>query len=281
MKPLTGVIIQARTTSTRLPGKVLKELPWGSGITALGQVIRRLKRASSLDRIIVATTENREDEAIVEIARKEKVHYFRGSEKDVLSRYYYAAKENGLDTVVRVTSDCPCIDPDFIDRVVEELFESGMDYVSYSGARRFPRGLDGEAFTMKALERNFIEAKKDFEREHVTPYIYMTGQFRLKRLDAPEEFSAPEIRVTLDTIEDYALLCTVYDYLYPQNPFFGAGDIVGLFKARPWLKFINEKVVQKKILSSLEEELREAEILLDLQDLKRARDFVRERIVSP
>lgn len=281
MKPLiTGAIIQARTTSSRLPGKVLKELPWGSGVTVLEQVIRRLKRARSLEKIIIATTVNPEDDGIVEIAEKEQVAHFRGSEKDVLSRYYYAARENGLDTVVRVTSDCPCIDPEVVDLVVKELFQSGVDYATNSAKRSYPHGLDTEVFKMEALERSFKEAKKDFEREHVTPYIYMTGQFSIGNVEAPNESFAPEIRITLDTIEDYALLCAVYDYLYKQNPSFSAREIVGLFKAKPWLKLINGKVVQKKIFSSLEEELLEAVNFLDLQDLKRARDFVRERLAS-
>ncbi|MDA8326252.1 MAG: glycosyltransferase family protein, partial [Nitrospiraceae bacterium] len=265
---------------TTLPGKVLKELPYGSSTSALEQVIRRLKRAASLDRIIVATTENPEDDAIVEIARKENVPYFRGPEKDVLARYYQAAKENGLGIIVRVTSDCPCIDPEVVDLVVKDISESGADYASNSLKRTYPHGLDTEAFTMDALERSFKEAKKEFEREHVTPYIYMTGQFQIRNPEAPEEFFAPEIRITLDTIEDYALLCAVYDYLYPGNPLFGVSEIVKLFKVKPWLKFINGKVVQKKIFNSLEEELEEAAKFLDLQDLKRARDFVRERIVD-
>ncbi len=277
---VTGAIVQARTTSTRLPGKVLKELPWGSGISVLEQVIRRLKKARSLDRIIVATTGNREDDSICEIADRENVRYFRGPEKDVLSRYFYAARENGLETIVRVTSDCPCIDPAVVDLVVEEVSGNKVDYASNSLKRTFPHGLDVEAFTMKALERSFKEAEKDFEREHVTPFIYMTGQFQIKNLEAPKEFFAPDIRITLDTTEDYALLCAVYDYLYPRNSFFGVKEIVEIFKVKPWLKFINGKIVQKKIFNSLEEELREAESLLDLQDLKRARDFVRERIAK-
>ncbi|MDA8170585.1 MAG: glycosyltransferase family protein [Nitrospiraceae bacterium] len=280
VKALTGAIIQARTASTRLPAKILKNLPYGSGVSVLEQVIRRLKRAASLDRIIVATTENPEDDAIVELARKENVPYFRGPEKDVLARYYQAAKENGLEVIVRVTSDCPCIDPEVVDLVVKDISESGADYASNSLKRTYPHGLDTEVFTMAALERSFKEAKKKFEREHVTPYIYMTGQFQIRNVEVPEEFFAPEIRITLDTMEDYALLCAVYDYLYPGNPLFGVSEIVKLFKVKPWLKFINGKVVQKKIFGGLTEELEETVKILDLQDLKRARDFIRERIAD-
>ena len=126
-----GAIIQARTASTRLPGKVLKELPCGSGITVLEQVIRRLKGSSRIDDIIVATTKDVEDEKIVEIADKEGVGWFRGSRDDVLSRYFLAAGENDLDIIVRITSDCPCMDPEVVDCVIESYVRGErMDYVS-------------------------------------------------------------------------------------------------------------------------------------------------------
>ena len=276
----TGAIIQARTASTRLPGKILKELPWESGITVLEQVIRRVKKAASLDRIIVATTQNPKDDPVVEIAEKEGVRCFRGPEQDVLERYFRAAEEFGLEMIVRVTSDCPCMDPQVLDLVVKALSDSGADYASNTLERTWPHGLDAEAFTAAALERSFREAKRDFEREHVTPYIYRSGRFKIKKVEAPPESSAPEIRITLDTIEDYALLCAVYDYLYPGDHFFGAKAIVELFRVKPWLKLIYGKVTQKKIFGTLEEELQEAVKLLDLQDLRRAGDLVRERINS-
>ncbi len=271
----TGAIIQARTTSARLPGKVLKELPYGSGVTVLEQVIRRLKKSKSVDMIIVATTANGEDDAIVAISEKEEVGHFRGSEKDVLSRYYHAAKKNSVDTVVRITSDCPCVDPEVVDAVIHSRLTRGVDYASNSLERSYPHGLDVEVFTLDSLERAFKEASEDFEKEHVTPYIYRSGKFSVGKVEAPARYRRPDIRITLDTREDYILLCAVYGFLYDEDPSFGAGPIIALFDAKPWLSAINGAVVQKKIFSSLEEELSEAEKILDLQDLARARDYLR------
>ncbi len=275
-----GVIIQARTTSTRLPEKVLKELPYGSGITVLSQVIRRLRHSSTAKEIIVATTLNAEDDQIVKISEIEKVKHFRGSEGDVLSRYYHAARENSLDIIVRITSDCPCIDPQIVDSIIEKHAQRNTDYSSNTLKRTFPHGLDVEVFNFNILEQTFNEASEDFEKEHVTPFMYRSGKFNIQNIEAPNEYNRPDIRITLDTREDYIALCAVYEFLYSVNPFFGTEEIVGLFKARPWIGMINEKVVQKKIFNSLEEELRAAEKVLALQDLLRARDFVRNRLES-
>lgn len=274
----TGAVIQARLSSTRLPGKVLLDLPYGSGISVLEQVVRRLKGSSRLDEIIVATTKDAEDERIVETAEKEGVGRFRGSRDDVLSRYHLAASENGLDVIVRVTSDCPCIDPSVVDYLIEDYTRDTVDYVSNTLTRTYPRGLDVEVFSFKALEETQRKAEKDSEREHVTPFMYKSGRFRIRNVEAPAELQRPGIRVTLDTREDYALLCAVYDFLYEENPLFGAKEIVELFDNRPWLSLINEGVAQKKTFDTLKEELEEAMRVLDLQDLRRARDFIAKRL---
>lgn len=243
-----GVIVQARTTSTRFPKKVLKELPYGSGITVLEQVIRRLKKSRLVDEIIVATTTNPEDDPIIRISEKEGIKYFRGSEENVLERYYQCAMENKLDIIVRVTSDCPCIDWNIVDAVVEEHLRNKADYTSNTLERTFPHGLDVEVLSFKALEKAYYEASENFEKEHVCPYIYTTNRekFKIVSIEAPNYLTAPDIRITLDTEEDYALLCAVFDYLYPQNNYFQAIDIINLFKIKPWLKLINKKVLQKK-----------------------------------
>ncbi len=262
----TGAIIQARTSSSRLPGKVLHELPYGSGITVLEQVIRRLKKSEQIKKIIVATTVNKEDDKIIEISEKEKVNNFRGSENDVLSRYYHSAKENSLDIIVRITSDCPCLDPQIVDSIIDRHIKNNADYTSNTLKRSYPHGLDVEVFNFEGLEQSFNEAKEDFEREHVTPYIYRLGKFKIQNIEAPEKLKRSDIRITLDTKEDYALLCNVYDYLFRKNTFFDVKDIVNLFKKKPWLKMINRNVLQKKILNSLEDELSEAGKIPDLQD---------------
>ena len=272
-----GAIIQARTSSTRLPGKVLKELPYASNITCLEQVIRRVKKSRKLNAIIIATTKEKQDNEIVNIAKKENVKYFKGSKENVLSRYYFAAKENNLEIIVRVTSDCPCIDAEIMDLTIDNHIKRTADYTTNCLVRTYPHGLDVEVFNFNALEKAHKNATKDYEKEHVTPYINGNPQiFKINEIKAPKELYAPDIRVTLDTEEDYALLCAVYDYLYPKNEYFSAYDIVNLFNEKPWLKLINKKIIQKKIFNSLEEELEEAKRILDLQDLKKARDFIGE-----
>ncbi len=272
----TGAVVQARTSSTRLPGKVLKDLPYGSGITVLQQVIRRLKRASKLDDVVIATTIDKADAAIIKLSEKEDVKWFRGSVEDVLGRYYLAAKENDLDMVVRVTSDCPCLDVRVVDLVVEEHIRVGADYTSTTLKRTFPYGLDVEAFSFGVLQKVHFEAKELFEREHVSPYIYKSKPhaFKICEVQAPEKFYGPDIRITLDTEEDYVLLCAVFDYLYPGNEFFRTEAIIKLFRDKPWLNNINKNVVQKGIFDSVGQEIEEAVRILDLQGLERAKKIL-------
>jgi len=175
-------------------------------------------------------------------------------------------------------SDCPCIDPGIIDLVINEHIKMVADYTSNSSlVRTYPHGFDVDIFNFNALEKAYKNAKKDYEREHVIPYIYRNPHiFKVNQVKAPQELYAPDIRIVLDTEEDYALLCAVFDYLYPKNEYFNAYDIVNLFKEKPWLKLINKKVIQKKIFDTLKGELEEAVKILDLQDLKRARNFLRK-----
>ena len=273
-----GAVVQARTSSTRLPEKVLKELPMGSGVTVLEQVIRRLNQSKKLDEIVIATTEDEADNPIVEIARKEDVRYFRGSLDNVLERYYLAAQENHLDVIVRITSDCPCIDPSIIDTLVENHLENGADYTSNSLIRTFPHGLDVEVVNFRALETAHKDASESSEREHVTPYIYSTHpeNFKINKFKAPKELTAPDIRITLDTEEDYCLLCAVFDYLHQDNEFFPASSIINLFKEKPWLKLINKKIIQKRVFDNLDDEIKAALQVLDLQDMDGAKKFLED-----
>jgi len=243
-----GAITQARTSSTRLPRKVLKNLPYASDITALQQVIRRLKKSKKINEVIVATTINEEDEVIVKLAEKEGVRWFRGSVNNVLERHYLSAKECNLDIVVRVTSDCPCVDPEIVDLLLGQHIKVCADYTSNALARTYPHGLDVEVLNFTALEKAYSEAKNDLEREHVCPYIYKTNPkgFKIKSVKAPDDLTAPEIRITLDEAQDYALLCAVFDHLFFANEYFNAYDVVNLFKDKPWLKFINKKLAERK-----------------------------------
>jgi spore coat polysaccharide biosynthesis protein SpsF len=271
-----GAIIQARTSSKRLPRKVLKELPYNSGITVLGNVIKRLEISKRLDEIIVATTNDPNDDDIIDITRKHNVKCFRGSKQNVLERFYLAAKQNGLDIIVRITGDCPCIDPGIVDSLIDNYMKTNSDYVSNVINRTFPHGLDAEVFSFSSLEEAYRCATTVFEREHVTPYIYQSNpnSFKITPVKAPKHLHGPEIRITLDTEEDYALLCTIYDYLDTTDFSFTAKDIVILFQEKPWLKIINQKVVQKKAFHDLKEELEETVKILDLQELYRAKEYL-------
>ena len=274
-----GAIIQARMSSTRLPGKILKTLPYDSNITALEQVIRRMKRSKQIGEIIIATTTEKEDNEIVKIADKEGVRWFRGSENDLLARYHFALEETELDVIVAVTSDCPCIDAEIVDLVIEKHLSETADFTANWLTRTFPRGLEVEVFSFAALERSFHEAQSDLDKEHIPRYISTTnpGSFRIAQVCAPEELTAPDIRITLDTENDYALLCMLFDHFYSSDPFFFAREIVTLFREKPWLKLINKNSLQKKVFGTLAGEIVEVAKILDFYGLKRAKEFLKEQ----
>jgi len=267
-----SAIVQARTSSTRLPKKVLLNLPYNTNITVLQQVIRRLKKSKKLDSIILATTDEKEDNVLVDIAEKEAINYFRGSKDNVLERFYFAAKQFKVDIIVRITSDCPCVDPEIVDMVVNKHLETNADYTSNAIERTFPHGLDIEVINYGILEKVFYSATKEYEKEHVCPYIYKTNpeRFKINTVSAYEKLYAPDIRVTIDTIEDYTLLCAVFDYLYYNNNFFNTDDLVNLFNQKSWLKNINKNILHKRILTTMDEEIEEAKKLLKMQGLNNA-----------
>ncbi len=270
-----AVIIQARVNSERLHKKIFCKLPFDSNITVIEQIIKRSKKILNIDDVIIATIETK-DNKLENIAKVEGVKIFKGNEYNVLNRFYCAAKENAIDAIIRMTGDNPCIDPLLISTILENHIRNGADYTKTEG---YPIGLDVEVFNFNALEKAHKNATKDYGKEHVTQYINRNPQiFNINIIKAPKELYAPDIRVTLDTEEDYALLCAVYDFLYPKNKYFNAHEIVNLFNQKPWLKLINKKIIQKKIFNTLEEELKEAVKILDLQDLNKARDFLKENL---
>ncbi|NLJ17763.1 glycosyltransferase family protein [Globicatella sulfidifaciens] len=240
-----GAIIQARMGSTRLPEKVMKNL---QGKTVLEHVIERVKQSKLIDEIIIATTTHERDAVIESEALRCGVKAFRGSEDDVLSRYYYAAKENKLDVVIRITSDCPLIDPGVLDEIINYYMKNKFDIVSNAGSdllsRTYPRGLDTEIFSFEVLENAFNNAKEKYQREHVTPYIYeMTRHvFYYKN-----SVDYSKYRWTLDTDEDLKLITEIYRKLYRGKHNFYLSDVVGLFEKYPELNNINAHVEQKKI----------------------------------
>lgn len=244
--PVLAIIVQARMGSTRLPGKVLAHV---QGQTLLAILLERLARVATPHRTVVATTSEAEDDAIESESRRLGVAVHRGSAEDVLARYRDAAAEVGAAEIVRITADCPLIDPAIVDRVVAELRTFGGDYASNTLERTFPRGLDVEAFTRAALESAHVKAQQPFEREHVTPFIYQhPDQFRLQNV--ANDFAEGMERWTVDTPEDLKLVTRILDALLPVQPTFGLAEIRALLAAHPKWRQINAGVTQKALGAS-------------------------------
>lgn len=200
-------IIQARMGASRLPGKMLMDI---AGKPAIAHVVGRVQKATKIDLVVVATTRAPADDAIVDWAKTNGVPCFRGSEQDVLDRYYQAAKEYGADIVVRVTGDCPVADPAVIDRIITAFEEGGVDYVSNTIRPTYPDGLDCEVLSFQALEKAWKEVKLNSEREHVTPYIWKHPElFKLSNVKCQVSGVETDLsaeRWTLDTEEDLEFL---------------------------------------------------------------------------
>jgi spore coat polysaccharide biosynthesis protein SpsF len=245
-EPKIVVITQARMTSTRLPGKVAIEV---AGKTLLEHHLERIGRSRLKTNVIVATTTNDTDDVIADICNKTGTAVYRGSEHDVLSRYYHAACEFEADIVVRVTSDCPLIDPDIIDLTVKAFLSDDHEYDYVSNCRlkqTYPRGLDTEVFAFTALKAAHEEAKQPFEREHVTPFIWQHPErFRLANVYHETDYS--QHRWTVDTPEDLELIELMLDACYPSNPTFGLQDCIDLLQRNPEWEAINRHIEQKKL----------------------------------
>ena len=234
-------IIQARMGGTRLPGKVLAEI---SGRTMLARVVRRVRRAGLLDEVVVATTTAAGDGPIVQQCQRLEVACFCGQEDDVLDRYYRAAAAHGADVVVRITSDCPLIDPEVIDRVVGAFLDRRPDYASNTMRRTWPRGLDTEVITTPALNRAWREAPEPYQRVHVTPYLYQHPEhFRLLAVTGEEDLS--EGRWTVDTREDLDFIRAVYQRMGGDDAF-SWRDVRQLLGEEPSLAELNRHVRQKE-----------------------------------
>jgi spore coat polysaccharide biosynthesis protein SpsF len=224
-------IIQARLGSSRLPGKVLQEV---NGRPLLSYMLERVAAAKRVGQVVVATTDRPQDDKIAEFCQKERVFVFRGNENDVLDRYYQCALELKAESIVRLTSDCPVIDPGIIDDVVETYFSGDYDYVANTvpPVGTYPDGMDVEVFSYAALERAWREAKKPSDREHVTFYFWQNSQiFKTYRHDLKENLS--HYRLTVDYPEDFEAIRAILLGLYQQNPLFSLSDIVTFLKQNP------------------------------------------------
>jgi spore coat polysaccharide biosynthesis protein SpsF len=229
-----GAIIQARMSSTRLPGKVMADI---AGKPLLEWVIRRTKQAKSVSLVMVATSDGSRDDVIERFCERTRTACFRGSEQDVLDRYYQSAKSFSPDAVVRITADCPLIDPMVIDTVVRVFQESNYDYASNTIEATYPDGLDTEVFSYRVLEHAWREARAKSEREHVTPFIWKHPElFRLRNVENNRNLS--ELRWTVDTPQDLEFVRRVYEYL-EELPYFGMNEVLALLEEHPELKEIN------------------------------------------
>ncbi len=233
---MNGCIIQARLGSTRLPQKVLLKLDENN--STLFYVINQLKNCKKLDKIVIATTNLDEDIIIEDFSKKINIPCFRGSEKDVLDRYYNCAKKFGFDIIIRVTSDCPLIDPEIVDKIIENFDSNNEDYISNTLKNTFPKGLDVEVFTFSALEQAWKESKLPSEREHVTLFLRNNLKFKVKNYENIEDLST--IRCTLDRIEDLEFIREIVKRV-SKRPIL-MRDIIDIIKQEPHLKKINQHI---------------------------------------
>lgn len=241
--PRIEIYVQARMSSTRLPGKVLKEV---LGKPLLFYLTERLKRAHQADAVAILTTTSPKDEPIRSFCKENKILCYEGPEDNVLERYYQVAKERRPDAVVRVTSDCPLIDPQIIDEVIlaYKTDSPDVDYVSNTLTRTYPRGMDTEVFSYDALEKTYLSAKSPDEQEHVTLFMYRHPEiFKLKNVACKKGNSG--FRLTVDTEDDFKLINLLLHELYLKNPEFVLRDILDLLQKHPeWVK-INAHIEQK------------------------------------
>lgn len=236
--------IEARMTSSRLPGKVLLS---AQGKPMLARMVERLRMVPSLDGIVVATTVNATDDPIEALAKELGIGCWRGSEDDVLARVLDAAQAFEADVIVELTGDCPLIDPAIVEQCVQAYKAAGVDYLSNILERTYPIGMDTQVFATKILADVASRTNDPTDHEHVSLYIYRHPElYSLKNVPAPAEMFDPELRLTLDTKQDYELIDTVFSAMLPaKGPGFSLGDVLTLLKAHPELRKINDHVAHR------------------------------------
>lgn len=244
----TVAIIQARMGSTRLPGKIMKML---GDKSVLGHVISRARACQKVNQVAIATTTKDVDGTVAAEASAHGVLMFRGSEDDVLDRYYHAALATKADVVIRITSDSPLFDPVILCAMLAQFHKfrsrgAKVDYLSNTMERTYPLGLGAEIFTMAALSKAFVEASKDYEREHVTPYFYLHPElFSLHSFTSPVDLS--RYRWTLDTPEDFQMIQAIYRGLYRPGNIFSTEQVLDFLATHPEIVKLNAHIEQKKL----------------------------------
>jgi len=251
VKPRIAATIEARMTSSRLPGKVLMEC---RGKTMLAHMVERVMRAHSLDDIIIATTTNKADDVIIEEAKRLGVKYYRGSEDNVMSRVLEAAQYHAVDIIVELTGDCPLLDPALIDLAVEAYFSSGVDYLSnlsdedLENGRGHPLGFAVQLFSTAVLSDAYGRTDDPLDLEHVSRPLYQTpDRYTVKYLPAPLAQRGPNMSVTLDTAQDFQVICAVLEALLPRQPEFTIEDVVTYLTAHPEICQINQDIGRVKV----------------------------------
>ncbi len=241
----TVITIEARMRSTRLPGKVLKPI---LGRPMLALMIERLQRVWQADEIVVATTEKPADDPITNLAQRLGVSWFRGSEEDVLDRVLKAAQSVNADLIVEICGDCPLIDPGIIDQMIATFKSNSVDYCSNTLYYTYPLGINAQVFPVTVLAQVSELTQNPADREHVSLYIYdHPKRFRLLNVASGFPPQVADLRLTVDTSEDFELVQAIYQELYPINPKFNLSDILILFQRRPELKLINQHIRQKPV----------------------------------
>lgn len=237
--------------STRLAGKVLADI---ESRPLLWHVVERMKSAKTLEKVIVATTDRPEDDAIDNLAKKEGWLLYRGSSEDVLDRYYQAAKKFNLGVIVRVVGDCPLIDPLVVDICVEKFFEDDCDFISnfFNDESTFPRGLDVRVFSFKALEKSHQKAMMPYEREHVAPYIFenRNNEFKIGPTVKAGKDYAGNYRFTVDYPEDLLLIKNIYQKFYAPGKIISAREVIAFLNKNPEFAKVNAEVIQKPYKAS-------------------------------
>jgi spore coat polysaccharide biosynthesis protein SpsF len=236
------IVIQARMSSTRLPGKVMLDL---CRKPLLLRMHERVKYSEFADNIVIAASVSKADDEIAGLCEQNEINYFRGSEEDLIERHFFAGEEFGAESIVKIPSDCPLIDYRIIDKILKFYKNNPgkYDYISNLHPATYPDGNDVEVIPMKSLETAYKESALQMEREHTTPFLW----------ERPERFNLFNIewetgldysmshRFTIDYKEDYDFIRTVYNELYPVNPKFGLNDILSLLESKPEIRKINEK----------------------------------------
>lgn len=229
-----AVIMQARMGSTRLPGKIMKKI---MGKPMIEYVLERISKSNFINDIIVATSNDPNNQGLIQFLKSKGIKYYMGDEEDVLGRYYLAAKKFRVKNIVRITADCPLVDPQIVDNTVSKYFEDQVDYTSNIFPRSFPKGLDTEVFSFKALEKAYFESTLKYDREHVTSYIRESENFNISNYSIEKDYSS--VRLTVDWKEDFILIDKIFNFFKP-NIFFNWLEVISIMDKNPKLLEINK-----------------------------------------